>query len=333
MKKKLLLLILSASLAAGMTACRKNSQPAAEADRTAESISAESEEMEEEKPEETVTASSSVLETETETEPEAAEEPEEYNFQEDTVTAQDCVMTFSDLVEDDTFGYTVKAQFENNSADITYMFAVEGAYANSLNAEPYFAVELAPGEKSDSEIILDQEAVEVLDHDISDIQLYVRVYNTNNYEEAVYKDKITLYTKESRTPAVYSRPSETTDQVLVDNEKVKVTFVKAYKDELLGYTMLLYLENRTTDAVAMYSVDDCSVNGVQIDPYWASTLYPEKTGYAKVSFAEEDFTDNGITEVNALSFTLRAQNDDPQSDETYAEETVTIQPELLKVTE
>ncbi len=124
----------------------------------------------------------------------------------------------------------------------------------------------------------------------------------------------------------YERKPELGDKVLVDNENVKVTFLKAYSDERWGYSLLLYLENKTEDQTIMYSIEDCTVNNFAIDPFWATSLHSGKSGYSKVAFYTDDFKNNGITTVEDITFTLKADSADAWSENGLANEIVSIAP-------
>ncbi|MCQ2510491.1 MAG: hypothetical protein MJ116_08535 [Lachnospiraceae bacterium] len=238
-----------------------------------------------------------------------------------------CSMTFTAIDENGSKGYTIEALLENRSPNINYIFSIEGAYADSLNADPFFASEVAPGSKENAAFILNQEAIDYLEQDISSIELYVKITDADHEEEPpIYEDRVILLPKGSDANVKYKRKPEMGDKLLVDNENVKVTFLKAYSDELWGYSLLLYLENKTEDQKIRYSIEDCTVNTVAIDPFWATSLHGGKSGYARVAFNTDDFKKNGITDVEEITFTLKADSADEWSEDGLANEVVSIAP-------
>lgn len=322
MKKKAILLILSAVLAGNITSCQRVTDPlpGTAAARSAEAVDPETADTEKdqnsEKTETEKTAASADADTkagETKSAAESADggtadpqtgKEQEHAFEPVTVTEGDCVMTFCEVDPEDVSGYTIRAVFKNNSAETTYMFAVESAYTNGLNAEPFFAAAVSPGKETSSDIRLPESTAGYLEDTITEIELHVKIYNTDHYEEKAFEDTVTLYPKGKEAASVYRRRSESTDQVLVDNEFVRVTYVGSCKDEIWDYGMILYLENKTSDKTVMYSIENCALNDVMIDPFWSAALHPGKSGYSEVAFDLDELEDNGIAEVSSAAFSL-----------------------------
>lgn len=294
MKHKMLLLLGSAALSVCIVACGKASRK--EVAATSSSAASES-------------------------------APATSGFQPVTITTDVCSMTFTAIDENGSKGYTIETLLENNSPDINYTFSIEGAYANRLNADPFFALEVPPGTKENAEFTLNQEAVDYLEQEISSIELYVKITDADHEEEpAIYEDCVLLLPKGSDVKRSYQRKPELGDKLLVDNENVKVTFLKAYSDDLWGYSLLLYLENKTEDQKIRYSIENCTVNTVEIDPLWATSLHGGKSGYSKVAFSTDDFKNNGITDVEEIAFTLKADSADEWSENGLVNEVVSIVP-------
>ena len=90
---------------------------------------------------------------------------------------------------------------------------------------------------------------------------------------------------------------------LVDNEDVCFRITAIENDAIWGYTLKVYIENKT-DKELMFSVDDVSVNGFMCDPFWAETVSPGKKSNSTISWFESDFEENEISEVEEITFTL-----------------------------
>ena len=112
---------------------------------------------------------------------------------------------------------------------------------------------------------------------------------------------------------------------LVDDENCTVTLKGIDADNLFGYTLNVYLENKT-DKELMFSVDQVSVNGFMCDPFWASTVSAGKKANEQISFSESDFEANGIQEVNEISFTLNVYDNADWTADYLVEETFTVNP-------
>ena len=76
-------------------------------------------------------------------------------------------------------------------------------------------------------------------------------------------------------------------------------------DSIWGYCANIYLVNKT-DVTVMFTVDNTSVNGFMIDPFWARSVLPGKCTFSTISWYTSDLESNGITTVEEIEFTLRA---------------------------
>jgi len=115
-----------------------------------------------------------------------------------------------------------------------------------------------------------------------------------------------------------SAPTEATKefekQVLVDNDRITVTVTGVKMDPIWGYTLQVFLENKT-DKNLMFSLADVSVNGFMVDPLWAESVAPGKMSNTEIHFSEKSFKDNGIETVEELEFVLRVYNEKDFTDE------------------
>lgn len=86
--------------------------------------------------------------------------------------------------------------------------------------------------------------------------------------------------------------------VLADDENVTVKITGIEPEGMWGYTMNVYLENRTDDAL-MFMLQSACVNGYITDPIWAMPLNPGESLDDAISFSslEEDGVTGDITEI------------------------------------
>ena len=144
-------------------------------------------------------------------------------------------------------------------------------------------------------------------------------------------DPITTTTAPVQTtvPAATTQPETTAPQfseiTLVDDENCTVIIKGVDANNIFGYTLNVYLENKT-DKELMFSVDDVSVNGFMCDPFWASTVSAGKKANEQISFSESDFETNGIKEVSEISFTLNVYDNADWTADYLVEETFTVNP-------
>ena len=116
-------------------------------------------------------------------------------------------------------------------------------------------------------------------------------------------------------------------QTIVDNAFCTVILESIDENGMWGYSWKVQLENKT-DKNLMFSIDDCSVNGVMADPFWASSVAAGKKSNETVSWSSSLFEENGISSDNVtqVTFDLRVHDADDWSADNFVDDTFTIYP-------
>lgn len=252
----------------------------------------------------------------------------EISFTEVVVVDNDqCVIKITSVEDDRVFGFTLKAFFENKSSDKTYMFSVESAAINGVQCDPFFATEVAAGKKSNESIIFyGDELKDYAVGDYTDIELTFRVYDTNDWlAEDVARETIHIYPYGQDKATNFVRESKPTDNVLIDNEYVTVIVTAYEEDSIWGYTVNLFLVNKT-DTKVMFSVEEASVNGFMADPFYAESVIAGKCAFSSITWYSTTLEENGITDVEELEFRLRVYDYDSWLTEDFANEKITLIP-------
>lgn len=250
------------------------------------------------------------------------------DFQEVTAVDDDnCTIRITGMDPENTSGCSLSLFLENKSQDTTYMFSVSSAAINGVQADPFFATEVAPGKKANETVQFPKdfsngEDVGRYNH----IELTFRVYDSKDLSaKPVAEPTVNLYPygEESATP--YTREPEDDDTILVDNEYATVILTGYEEDDIWGYTAELYLVNKS-QTPAMFTVEDVSVNGYMADPLYAASVSPGKCAFSAMSWSDKSLSDAGVTEVETIEFTLRIYNADDWSAEDYVNQKVTLSP-------
>ncbi len=249
-------------------------------------------------------------------------------FQELTVVDNDeCTIRITSISEDDIWGYTVKAYLENKSAEKTYMFSVLGASINGVKNDPFWASEVAPGKKANESItFMTAELEENGVTDVTDICMTFRVYDSNDFmADPVAEETVNVYPMGVEKATRFVRENAPEDQILVDNEFVTVIVTGYSNDSLWGYSANVFVVNKSDKAI-MCSVDEVSVNGFMVDPFWAASLEPDTCSFETITWMSESLEENGITEVETIEFLLRVYQEEDWFAEDFAKEFITLNP-------
>ena len=111
--------------------------------------------------------------------------------------------------------------------------------------------------------------------------------------------------------------------VLAETNDVTVKITGVDEKGLLGYTLNVYLENNT-DLELMFTVENVSVNGFMVDPFWADSVDAGKKANETITFLKSDFEKNGIEKVDEITLTLRVYDNNDWMAEDIFKDTVTI---------
>lgn len=314
MKKRAFVFILLATLVLSFAACggneSSNNKPFVGDSSTADAGQNDS------------TAKEEIPEQKGEENPE--QEKEKITFSEiSAVDNDECSIKITGIDPDGTWGYTLKTQLENKSSDKTYMFSVTNGAVNGVEIDPFFATEVAAEKKANDTISFSGDVMEKIGEP-TDIELFFRVYDSNDWTaENVAEESVHVYPYGEDRATIFEREPEDSDFVIAENEYIKVTALGYEYDPVWGYTINLFLENRS-DAEIMFSVDDASINGYMMDPFWATSVFPGKCAFDSMSWSNNLLEENDVTDVSEVEFLFKAYDSNDWAADKFFEDVVTL---------
>lgn len=236
----------------------------------------------------------------------------------------ECTIKITGIESSNIRGYTLKVLLENKSTVKTYRFSLQGASVNGIDCKPLFATKVAPGKKANDEITFYNDILDGID--FTDIELIFRVYDDNDWmADPVALETTNVYPYGQENASLYVREAKDTDTILVDNEFVTAIITDYEMDNIRGYCANIYLVNKT-DSELMFAVDEASVNGFMVDPFWANSVLPGKCAFSSISWRQTDLEENGITDVEELEFILRAYDNHNLLDDDIVNQVFTLTP-------
>ena len=237
-----------------------------------------------------------------------------------------CTIKITDIDPHNIWGYTLNVYLENKSADKTFMFSVLSASINGVDSDPFFATEVAPGKKSNASISFSDSELEDIIGDYTDIFLNFRVYDSNDWTaDDVVQSSVHVYPYGEENATKYVRDVQTSDTILVDNAFATVLITGYDPDTVWGYTANIYILNKTGKTI-MVSVDEVSVNGYMVDPFFATSVIPGASKFCSISWASSDLEENGITDVESIEFILKVYDSNDWTADHFINETISVNP-------
>ena len=228
-------------------------------------------------------------------------------------------------------GVDFKFLFENKTADKEQTFSIDDVAVNGwiLTAAGVYE-SVKAGKKANDTMTLTASDMKQYGLTSADkLAFTLRVYDSNDWSaDAFVDDMFTVYPTGLTEAQVVSPERQRTanEMVVVDNENCAFVILDTYEDSFWGYTLSVYLENKSADKSMMFSWDDVSVNGFMIDPFWANSIPAGSKKLSKIGFDESKFADNGIKDVEEIEFELKVYDDDNWSTPDFVKDTFTYRP-------
>ena len=215
-------------------------------------------------------------------------------------------ITAKSIDEDSEYVYAVYLLIENKSPDKTYTFGIQKGQVNGVEVDPYTIIFINPGKKANITVFI-ENLKEYGIEEYTDIELIVNVTEGKyTYDEPYTMSEsihIYPYGKENAGKFVYE--AKAGDQVLVDNEYVTVIYTGDNKENELGYSINLYIVNKTDKDITV-SGDDMSINGYMVGADFFKDVSAGKVSLSNIQWYEETFQENDIDEskINDIEFSL-----------------------------
>lgn len=244
------------------------------------------------------------------------------------VDSEACTFSITAIEADNLWGYTMRAFLENKT-DLDLMFALDLVSVNGFMCDPFWASTVTAGMKANEEISFNASDFHKNGiTQVTKIAFTLKIYDSNNWEAAHLVDEtFVLYPMGEEAVLPYSRTPADGELVLFDNEHCAMIITGYDPENLWGYTVNVYLENKTSKEL-MFSINDAAVNGYMCDPFWAETVAPGKRSNTSISWMASDFESNGITTVESLTLPVRVYDNNDWLAPELVDETFTITPEV-----
>ena len=240
---------------------------------------------------------------------------------------ENCSIKIQEINLDDPLTFIFKAEFENKSADKTYVFYTESVSINGVQCDPYFSVEVKAKEKASYSIdLLAEELVNNGIGDFTDIKITFRVYDNDDWHsDPVVYETIHIYPYGEDKAVTFIRKSQPKDNVIIDNEYAKVIVTGYDPKGVHGYTINLFLINKTNNLV-MFSIEELYDNGYQIDYYYSLSVSGENSSFSYIFFPKEVLEEKSIDKVKTIEMAFKAYNINNLTSILYVNETIYLKP-------
>ena len=243
----------------------------------------------------------------------AAEKKQTYVLSNEVIVDNDeCSFTITKVEEAKNGDAEFKVLCENKT-DKTLMFALEDGAVNGYMLDPFWATEVASGKKSNSSFTIYKRDLNDLEIPaVEKLEFGLRIYDSDDWTaDNFVDDSFTVFPTgiSEEEVTIPNRWHGNNELTCVDDENTSFIILGSYMDDVWGYTLAVYLENKT-DIDLMYSWDNVSVNGFMVDPFWATNVTAGNRRITTINFYTSSLEENEITSVDDIEFQLRIYDED-----------------------
>lgn len=219
------------------------------------------------------------------------------------------VVTATEYVTDSIWGDGIKLLLENNSdKDITV--GCNALIVNDYMITDLFASGIAAGKKSNETLYLSSTQLKAAGiENVGKIEIYFRVYDSSTYKTVFETECVTIQTSEYANMDTIPNDAGTE---LYNQDGIRIVGKTVGENSFWGTAILLYVENNSGKNVGI-SVDDMSINGFMMHPFFSTTVYDGKKSIDDITIFSNDLEENGIEAIEEVELKFHIYDADSYS--------------------
>jgi hypothetical protein len=225
------------------------------------------------------------------------------------IDTADIVVTATEYTTDSIWGDGIKLLLENNS-DKDVMVGCTALIVNDYMINDLFASEVAAGKKSNETLYLSSSELNAAGiENVGKIEIYFHIYDSSTYDTIYDSDCVTIETSE------YANMDETPNDAgneLYNEGGIRIVGKTVDENSFWGTAILLYIENTSGKNVGI-SVDDMSINGFMMSPFFSTTVYDGKKDIDEITIFSSDLEENGIESIDEVELKFHIYDADTYS--------------------
>lgn len=225
------------------------------------------------------------------------------------VDQENIVITAKEFVTDSIWGDGIKLLLENNS-DKDVMVGCTALIVNDYMITDLFASKVAAGKKANETLYLSSSQLRAAGiENVGKVEIYFHAYDSTTYEDIFETDCITIQTSE------YTNMDTTPNDAgaeLYNEGGIRIIGKTVDENSFWGTAILLYCENNSGKNVGI-TVDDMSINGFMMSPFFSTTVYDGKKAIGEITIFSNDLKENGIESIEEVELKFHIYDADSYS--------------------
>lgn len=228
------------------------------------------------------------------------------SIEEQVLLDQDGIkITAAEYVTDSIMGDGIKLLVENNS-DTDYTIGCDELIVNDYMIADLFSVDVAAGKKSNEMMYISSSELKAAGIDtVGKVEMYFHAYDANwdDLFQNVYSEIET-----SEFANMDTTPNDEGTELYNENG-IRIVGKTVDENSFWGTAILLYIENTSGKNVGI-SVDNMSINGFMMTPYFSTTVYDGKKAIDDITIMSSDLEENGIESIDEVELKFHIYDED-----------------------
>lgn len=206
------------------------------------------------------------------------------------------VVTAMEYVTDSIWGDGIKLLLENNSdKDVTV--GCNALIVNDYMISDLFSSTVSTGKKANETLYLSSAQLKAAGiENVGKIEIYFHIYDSSTYDTVFDTECVTIQTSEYAD--MDTMPNDAGTE-LYNQNGIRIVGKTVDENSFWGTAILLYCENNSGKNVGI-SVDDMSINGFMMNPFFSATVYDGKKALDDITVFSRDLEENGIEAIEEV---------------------------------
>lgn len=217
-------------------------------------------------------------------------------------------ITAKEYVTDSIWGEGIKLLIENTS-DADYTVGCDALIVNDYMITDLFVSEIAAGKSANETMYLSSTELNAAGIEtVGRVEMYFHAYD-DDYDMVFQNEYSEIKTSEYGN--MDTTPNDEGVELYNENG-IRIVGKTVDENSFWGTAILLYIENNSGTNVGI-SVDDMSINGFMMTPYFSTTVYDGRKAIDDITILSSEIEENDIDSIDEVELKFHIYNADSYS--------------------
>ena len=214
-------------------------------------------------------------------------------------------ITAKEYLTDKIWGDGIKLLIENSS-DTDYTVGCDALIVNDYMITDLFSSKVAAGKNANETMYLSSTGLKAAGiESVGKVEMYFHASDAQ-YNMVFKNEYAEIHTSEFDN--MDTTPNDAGTE-LYSADGIRIVGKTVDENSFWGSAILLYIENNSGKSVGI-TVDDMSINGYMITPYFSTTVYDGKKALEDITILSNQLEENGIESIDNVELKFHIYSSD-----------------------